>query len=585
MPHEGNPANLVEAITSSILLMAALVLYLRRFASPRRWLAISLLTCLLDQASKGVVLQYFRIGWHHSGNFKLLSGRLSIGMVENPSLGFGKPSSALLVFTILLAFALLILYLRLRRHSYRMPLLTEVGCAILLGGISGILLDRIRLGYVIDFIDFGEKGNFTYNLADFAVFAAAILLAIRAIQFLVQLKVQHSSLRRAISSRDTIKVAAVSCEMKEASCPQNRKWHRHLRYVWTPAMLVITMLILAFFWKMGADEYWQLPPLHKAVAKCDSETVRRLLADGADANGKDKDGETPLFLAAMLGNADVCKTLIAGGANVNLALSKSMTPLSASVIHGHRKVAEILLEHGAKLPEGILSQAARSGDSDLVKLFLAHGVDVNQSSYGGRTPLLWSVDYRNPTIIKLLLTSGANANAKNIDGKTALHKAAAYGEVETAKVLLAAGADVNAKDNWGETPLHSLDGLAIKIRGGSGKAIAALLLAHGAEVNAKAKDGRTPLVHAARKRDGELVKLLFDSGADVNIRDAKGWTALHYAVAKDDKEIARLLLSAKASASIKNDKGETPVQLAKSAEIKKMLGEYERADQQELKGF
>ncbi len=53
-------------------------------------------------------------------------------------------------------------------------------CALLLAGIAGNLTDRVRLGYVIDFIVL-HAGSYhwpTFNVADAAICSGAVLLAI-----------------------------------------------------------------------------------------------------------------------------------------------------------------------------------------------------------------------------------------------------------------------------------------------------------------------------------------------------------------------------------------------------------------------
>lgn len=61
------------------------------------------------------------------------------------------------------------------------PWFAKLGFTFLLGGISGNLLDRIRLGYVIDFIDFHFFPVF--NVADMAIVGGEALLIIYLLFF------------------------------------------------------------------------------------------------------------------------------------------------------------------------------------------------------------------------------------------------------------------------------------------------------------------------------------------------------------------------------------------------------------------
>lgn len=60
--------------------------------------------------------------------------------------------------------------------------------------------------------------------------------------------------------------------------------------------------------------------------------MRRLLAAGASATVKTPDGETPLHVAGISGNADVAKALIQSGAELNSRVTSKrglqMTPLT-----------------------------------------------------------------------------------------------------------------------------------------------------------------------------------------------------------------------------------------------------------------
>ena len=181
---------LAQAVLSAILLVTMLVLYLRRFAPPWRWVAVALTVCVLDQAAKALVspgLQQHRVS--------LLGGWLGITYAENWGQGFGGTFSYLLLTTAICAGALYFLYGRLVKTTYRMSALAELGCALMVGGYLGILLDRIRLGFVVDFIQFGPASAFVYNLADLAVLLAAALLIGRAFQFLAEMRARRVNLR------------------------------------------------------------------------------------------------------------------------------------------------------------------------------------------------------------------------------------------------------------------------------------------------------------------------------------------------------------------------------------------------------
>jgi signal peptidase II len=179
-----------QAVVSAALLVGVLVLYLRRFAPPRRWVLVALAVCVADQAAKALLSPAL-----HGRRISLLSGWLTITYTENWEQGFGSSLSYLFLVTAVCVAALFFLYTRLARAGYHMSTLAELGCALMIGGYLGILLDRVRLGFVVDLLEFGRASTFVYNVADLAVFVAAALLLARGIQFLAEVRARRLGLQ------------------------------------------------------------------------------------------------------------------------------------------------------------------------------------------------------------------------------------------------------------------------------------------------------------------------------------------------------------------------------------------------------
>jgi len=205
----------------------------------------------------------------------------------------------------------------------------------------------------------------------------------------------------------------------------------------------------------------------------------------------------------------------------------------------------------------LLFEAVDSGSPFLTGLSLFFGANVN-ANYSGWTPLHEAAYWGRTEIAKLLLSHGADVNAKDNFGWTPLHKAAEEGKTEITKVLLSHGADVNARDWKGWTPLH----WAAKH---GNTEVAKILLSHGANPNAKTTKenwpfsaGSIPLHMAAKEGRTEVAKLLLSHGAEVNAKTpkdasaktAKGWgdipagsTPLDIAKIKGNDEMVSLLRS------------------------------------------
>ena len=92
----------------------------------------------------------------------------------------------------------------------------------------------------------------------------------------------------------------------------------------------------------------QRTPLHKAVAKGDTEIIKYLIDNEAELNAQDVVGRTPLYDAAVKGNIKIAKMLIEKEVKVNTKTKNdfSDSPLHAASFNGHTEVAKFLIENG-----------------------------------------------------------------------------------------------------------------------------------------------------------------------------------------------------------------------------------------------
>ena len=141
-------------------------------AGPMQWLgllAIGLTAVAADQLTKHIVTGHLALddGIHVIGPFW-------IHHVQNSGIAFGLFSSATAVVIVLTGIAVAWMLLFFFRSGGRHPVL-PVALGLVIGGSVSNLLDRVRLGYVTDFIDLRYWPAF--NLADsFIVIGVAVLL-------------------------------------------------------------------------------------------------------------------------------------------------------------------------------------------------------------------------------------------------------------------------------------------------------------------------------------------------------------------------------------------------------------------------
>ena len=170
---------IAQAVVGAVLLIGVIALYLLRFTRSWRWVGVALIVCVIDQAAKAFVYP----GIEHE-RLSFLGGWLQITYEQNWEQGFGGTLSYLLISTAAMVGVLYFLYERLLKRGYRMSPVAELALALMVGGYLAILMDRVRLGFVVDFLEFGGASVFVYNIADLAVFAALALLVVRCVHFI-----------------------------------------------------------------------------------------------------------------------------------------------------------------------------------------------------------------------------------------------------------------------------------------------------------------------------------------------------------------------------------------------------------------
>jgi uncharacterized protein len=90
----------------------------------------------------------------------------------------------------------------------------------------------------------------------------------------------------------------------------------------------------------AAENAARVAPVHAAAAVCDRETMRALLAAGADANACQQMDHTPLHGAASRGDVEMAKLLLAHGANRDARTADGLGPAEIARKYGKPEFAE-----------------------------------------------------------------------------------------------------------------------------------------------------------------------------------------------------------------------------------------------------
>jgi signal peptidase II len=146
--------------------------------SPYFWIAGVVVA--LDQVTKALVDDYMAL--HESR--PIVEGLVRLTYVQNRGAAFGILSDAGLPYqSVMFSVVSLLALLAIALYAWRMPVqsrLPQTALALVMGGAVGNLLDRARLGYVIDYMDvyWGPHHWPAFNVADSAITIGVALLVI-----------------------------------------------------------------------------------------------------------------------------------------------------------------------------------------------------------------------------------------------------------------------------------------------------------------------------------------------------------------------------------------------------------------------
>jgi signal peptidase II len=132
----------------------------------------------LDQLTKSWIVQYFVVP-NGRDPISLLGQVLELAYVQNFGVAFSLLSSDSIKF-LFIALAIAVIGYLYWRNRESGSLLLKFSFGLVVGGALGNLIDRFRLGYVVDFIHFHIPNFFefaVFNVADSAISIGVVLLA------------------------------------------------------------------------------------------------------------------------------------------------------------------------------------------------------------------------------------------------------------------------------------------------------------------------------------------------------------------------------------------------------------------------
>lgn len=136
---------------------------------------LAFIIILIDQFTKYLVI----INLKGKTSYIIIKDFIRFTYVENYGAAFGILRYKRIFFVIVTLAVIVILLLFLIKYYGKLNLFMKVGTGLLLGGAIGNFIDRVRFGYVVDFISmkFLNKYEFAvFNIADTAIVVGTIII-------------------------------------------------------------------------------------------------------------------------------------------------------------------------------------------------------------------------------------------------------------------------------------------------------------------------------------------------------------------------------------------------------------------------
>ncbi|XP_051747119.1 protein phosphatase 1 regulatory subunit 12A isoform X7 [Ctenopharyngodon idella] len=200
-----------------------------------------------------------------------------------------------------------------------------------------------------------------------------------------------------------------------------------------------------------------LTALHQACIDDNVDMVTFLVEHGACINQPDNEGWIPLHAAASCGYLDIAEYLISQGAYVGVVNSEGETPLDIA----EEEAMEELLQNEINR-QGVDIEAARKEEERIMlrdaRQWLNSGQinDVRHAKSGG-TALHVAAAKGYTEVLKLLIQAGYDVNIKDYDGWTPLHAAAHWGKEEACRILVEHLCDMDIINKVGQTAFDVAD--------------------------------------------------------------------------------------------------------------------------------
>lgn len=301
-----------------------------------------------------------------------------------------------------------------------------------------------------------------------------------------------------------------------------------------------------------------------ALKKRDFAAAEVALNAGADINGQNIRGETPVFFFAENSSLPMLEWLITHGADVNIPNEELETPLFRAVFENEAKAVDMLLNAGADIDipnkrkiTPLFQSVILHKDNGIFERLMEAMPNLDAESEAKTTAVVAAASFKKKKFVEMLLDAGADSEAVDQLGNGLLHAAVLSFEPEILRTVIekAPNLDPNYAARSGTTPMSLTLGMP---------EMTEMLLDIGGDPNAKVVnkfyDGMNLLMSVLQRqsmdfpmKEGvqidhtgsspELVQKMLDQGADVNSRTNNGTNSAYHAISAGSSKSLPLLIA------------------------------------------
>jgi uncharacterized protein len=192
--------------------------------------------------------------------------------------------------------------------------------------------------------------------------------------------------------------------------------------------------------------------LHAAAHRGEADTIRRLIAGGANLDARDAYGRTPLHVATFAKQRDAVRLLLQAGAAPGLLENDRYDAVTIASVADDEETLRLLLAQGAsaklvtsRYDGTALIAAAHLGHDGVVRQLIAAGAPLDHVNNLHWTALIESIVLgdggpRHRATLRALIDAGASLKLADRQGNTPLQLAKSRGYAEMVRMLEQAGA-------------------------------------------------------------------------------------------------------------------------------------------------